>query len=210
MGMWISKNLGGGFRIGTSIRTTPTQAELSRMAKEKFISTVKERFVNVFLSYMMQNGYYVTKMRHLYGVDIKDDVLEPVNRYLESFKDAMRLLDDGGNLTEKRKEILLRSVYGIEDLLLKNNKLKEQYIELNRCKLISWSKGAWISLFLFFVCSLTNFPFYIKNSVWLVLCILVYFVIALKRKKQKEKRKIIIYQIQQTAFKVVSDEDLKE
>jgi hypothetical protein len=210
MTMWISKNLGGGFRIGTTIRTGPTQAELRRMEKEVFISTVKDRFASVFLKYMMQNGYYVTKMQHLHGVDIEDKILEPINGYLDNFKDVMRLLDDGGSLTEKRKEILLRSVYGIEDILAKNNKLMELYFELKKLEKFSWSTGAGISLFLLFICGLTSFPLQLKNIVWLVLCVLVYLVIALLRRKQKEQRKTVIYQIRQNAIKIISTEELKE
>lgn len=107
MVMWISKNLGGGFRIGTTIRTTPTREELSHLKKVQFISTVKERLANAFLLYLMQNGYYVTQMKHLKDVEIDDDVFNPVSKFIKNFKETMQLLEDGGNLTEKGKKCYL-------------------------------------------------------------------------------------------------------
>lgn len=123
MGMWISKNLGGGFRIGTSIRTTPTQAELSRMAKFEFMARVKQRMNIALEKYSMQNGYYLTSRNKWQVLNIDEDISNKIKPHVMSFKDVMRLIDDGGNLTEKRKEILLRAVYGIEDLLTSKNEL---------------------------------------------------------------------------------------
>lgn len=50
MSMWISKSLGGGFRIGTSVRTYPTQAEIAREEKRNFIFSIKNRMKNAILS----------------------------------------------------------------------------------------------------------------------------------------------------------------
>lgn len=65
MSMWISKSLGGGFRIGTSVRTYPTQAEIAREEKRNFIFSIKNRMKNAILSYLMQEGYFITRLEDL-------------------------------------------------------------------------------------------------------------------------------------------------
>ena len=69
--MWISKNLGGGFRIGTTIRTEPTQAELRRMEKYEFIKRAEKRMEAALEKYSMQSGYYITENneRQIYNMD---------------------------------------------------------------------------------------------------------------------------------------------
>ncbi|MEI3545753.1 MAG: hypothetical protein V8R23_05815 [Alphaproteobacteria bacterium] len=203
MTMWISKNLGGGFRIGTTIRTEPTQAELRRMAKENFVSMAKNRFAVAFLCYMMQNGYYVTNMRHLYGVDIDDEILKPINKHLERFKDVMRLLDDGGSLTEKRKEIILKSIYGIEDILKPNNELKGLYDKL--CDLKPFSLG------LSFLLALCSFPvlsvFKLSEPICSLLggliCIFIFAAVIYDRVQIGKKKRKIIEEIKKKAVRIV-------
>ena len=132
MVMWVSKSLGRGFRVGTTIRTRPTQAQLKILENAKFIENIQKRFREAFADYLLQNGYYVADMQDLAGAEIEDDVYNPVKISLDEFKDVMRLIQDGGNLTEKRKERLLKSVYGIEDLLTSKNTLKELREKFNK------------------------------------------------------------------------------
>lgn len=62
MVMWVSKSLGRGFRVGTTIRTRPTQAQLKILENAKFIENIQKRFREAFADYLLQNGYYVADM----------------------------------------------------------------------------------------------------------------------------------------------------
>lgn len=203
MVMWISKNLGGGFRIGTTIRTTPTREELSHLKKVQFISTVKERLANAFLLYLMQNGYYVTQMKHLKDVEIDDDVFNPVSKFMKNFKETMQLLEDGGNLTEKRKEVLLKSIYGIEELLSSKNELKELHFKKEQLKPLSWKVAFFISfLLLFFVLKL-NLPEHIGVLVWFFLSIVIFSFVKYRRMKCFGKKNVIFEEIKKKARVVI-------
>lgn len=132
MTMWISKNLGGGFRIGTTIRTEPTQAELRRMEKYEFIKRAEKRMEAALEKYSMQSGYYITENneRQIYNMD--EETLGKIEPYVKNFGDVLRLINDGGKLTEKRKEILLRAIYGVEELLSRENELSNLKCRLEK------------------------------------------------------------------------------
>lgn len=203
MVMWISKNLDGGFRIGTTIRTTPTREELSHLKKVQFISVVKERLANAFLSYLMQNGYYVTQMKHLKGVDIDDGIFNPVSKFIKNFKETMQLLEDGGNLTEKRKEVLLKSIYGIEELLSSKNELKELHFKREQLQPLSWKIAFFISFLLLFSVSKFNMPEHIGILIWFFLSIVIFSFVKYRRMKCFEKKDIIFEEIKKKARIVV-------
>ncbi len=197
--MWISKGLGHGFRVGTTIRTRPTQAQLKILDNAKFIENIQKRFRDAFTDYLMQNGYYVDDMRDLAEKEIDDDVYNPIRQSVDEFKDVMRLIQDGGSLTEKRKERLLNSVYGVEDLLTGKNKLKELKTELNNNKPQSFLLAALLSfLGMIFIIpqdfsginkEIANFLKSIILFMWSLACI--YFVNDFKQDKIKSRDEVI-------------------
>lgn len=206
MSMWISKNLGGGFRIGTSIRTTPTQAELSRMAKFEFIARVKQRMNIALEKYSMQNGYYLTGRNKWQVLNINEEISGKIKPYVMSFKDVMRLIDDGGNLTEKRKEALLRAVYGVEDLLISKNEL---YVL--KCKFDAAKDTSILCLpLLLFFSSLLIHSFHFmdvkgKSILWLlsnIFIITAYFFL------KKDRLSKVIREIKEKSLCPVSNESL--
>ena len=119
MSMWISKSLGGGFRIGTSVRTYPTQAEIAREEKRNFIDSISNGYpVPLFLLAIDENGNY-------------------------EIIDGMQRLDALCTFIEQKYE-LIDGYFNLESMpdtlqLKRNNKLKQKksIISLQKCKEIT-------------------------------------------------------------------------
>lgn len=204
MVMWVSKSLGHGFRVGTTIRTRPTQAQLKILDNAKFIENIQKRFREAFTDYLLQNGYYVADMHDLAGAEIEDDVYNPVKTSLDEFKDVMRLIQDGGNLTEKRKERLLKSVYGIEDLLTSKNtlkKLKQKYDQLSPVSILAIPGISIIVAAFVFSQDFSGlqFPNVVKWGIWSITTFIVGYIILKERTKRKEEKEKLVQEIEKSA-----------
>lgn len=205
MSMWISKSLGGGFRIGTSVRTYPTQAEIACEEKRNFIFSIKNRMKNAILSYLMQEGYFITRLEDLTDLEIEQEVERKIEKSLKEFKEVMRLIDDGGNLTEKRKERLLNAVYGIEDVLTEENALKKLGQHLDDAPPISMALALGYSFLTLLGCFILSIPEEVACFLLSILVPFIFFIVIRKKRNREQIRDNIIHDIRQNAKFVASE-----
>lgn len=208
MVMWVSKNLGHGFKVGTTIRTQPTQAQLKLLDNAKFIENIQKRFREALTDYLMQNGYYIGDMRDLAGQEIEDDVYNPIRHSLDEFKDVMRLIQDGGSLTEKRKERLLQAIYNIEDLLKSENKLKnlkQKCEQLNQISILAIPGiSIIVALFIFFQdFNGLQYSNFVKWTIWLIATFITGYILLKERTQRKAEKEKITQEIKNSAKVIV-------
>lgn len=95
-----------------------TQAELRQQSKDNFLSDTKTKFDDLIATYFLGQGYF------LLADDVQNfnhETAEPIKLVVQEFIQARRLIDDGANLTEKRKVQMLEAIYELESILSKTN-----------------------------------------------------------------------------------------
>ena len=91
-----------------------TAAERQAESKANFLRDAKEKFDDLVTTYFLGQGYFVmVDDIERSDLPIAARIAKPVERYLNS----RRLVDDGANLTDKRKVEMLEAIYEIEDTL---------------------------------------------------------------------------------------------
>ncbi len=118
---WASKRLGRGYRIGIGSRVggtsrRPTVYELRQQEKDSFIKDTEGRIENLIKTYFFSLGY-VLLPKDVMNQNI--DIANPIMPHIKEFYNVHRLVKDGGNLTDKRKETMLEQIYAIEDIVNK-------------------------------------------------------------------------------------------
>lgn len=95
-----------------------TQAEIQQKNKDNFLSDTKIKFDDLIAIYFLGQGYF------LLAKDVQNSnhkIAEPIKVVIHEFIQARRLIDDGANLTEKRKVQMLEALYALEDVVSKTN-----------------------------------------------------------------------------------------
>lgn len=91
-----------------------SQAELRQQVKDKFLSDTKARFENLI------NKYFLTQGIFLLAADLYDsapEVTMPIQPIIARAIQTRRLVDDGANLTDKRKIEILGAIYDLEKMV---------------------------------------------------------------------------------------------
>lgn len=95
-----------------------TQAEIQQQTKDNFLSDTKAKFEGLIATYFLGQGYF------LLADDVQNfnhETTEPIKLAVQEFIQARRLIDDGANLTEKRKVQMLEAIYELESIISKTN-----------------------------------------------------------------------------------------
>lgn len=108
----------GGFKISTdnllSSSKSPNTRELAQQEKSKFIKKVKSDFEQLIKLYCLLKGYWVTDARD--HTKLSNNAIKDIKPVIKKFYHHMNLVNDGGNLTSKRKDIFLESIYFMKDI----------------------------------------------------------------------------------------------
>lgn len=121
--LWgVSKSVGGGFRVGVGGRLggrrssgtrAPTAAEVRAQEKDHFLRETLTRFQDAVAVYFLNRGHLVMA-QDIAKAD--QELAAPLIPSMQEFTNIQRLVSDGGNLTESRKEKLLSAIYAIEEM----------------------------------------------------------------------------------------------
>lgn len=91
-----------------------TVAERQAETKANFLSDTKEKFDDLVTTYFLGQGYFVmVDDVERSNLPVTAGIAEPIERYLTS----RRLVEDGANLTDKRKVEMLEAIYEIEKIV---------------------------------------------------------------------------------------------
>lgn len=117
---YASKRVGKGGRIGIgstlSSSKRPTVYELRKQEKSDFISGTEKRMDDLVKTYFLSHGYVVLAND---AINSNLEIAAPILPYIAEFYKTHRLVKDGGNLTDKRKEALLEQTYAVEEIVNK-------------------------------------------------------------------------------------------
>lgn len=113
-------------RYFTSVFFMPIKSNSScrisknKLEKYEFLKNINERMNIAFSRYLINKGIYFSNLEDYKKVkiDVSDENIEKnaeIKRALLEYQENVRLVNDGGNLTSKRKDIFLNSIYKIED-----------------------------------------------------------------------------------------------
>lgn len=169
-----------------------------KQSKQVFLLNINHRMQKALLFYLINRGIYITSLN-----DFKKIKLDSLNGYIENdieeallkYKENIRLINDGGNLTSKRKDIFLNTIYLIEDKnnnISKNLVLVSNYVELKKDS-IAYGCLICITLICFFTI------FLITNKLELSCCICFALILAIlffSINKKRKKINILLKDIQ--------------
>ena len=128
----LSKNIGGGFRVGVggriggSRRRGPSQRELAIQEKAAFLDRTKSSFDALMQEYCMSHGYLVIAKDF---PKLQEDCVTRIYDIVSEFYSAQRLVRDGGPLTAKRREKILESIYAMEEAVAEIQQRHPLYVE---------------------------------------------------------------------------------
>ena len=123
---------------GHSHEHGPTQEEIRQKAQVEFLWETKRRADRAVEKYFLGQGYFLLPR------DVKtseERLAEPIKPILATLKHAQRLVADGADLTDERKEQMLECVYQLEEIV-KQSPIDHPVLKLYSARTKNVGRGA--------------------------------------------------------------------
>ncbi len=94
-----------------------TQAEIEKREKNSFLINKQKEFKQCVILYCMSHGYLILSLHD--ALSCEDDIIKIIHPSIKEMLYVFRLIQDGSRLTSKKREEIIKNIYFIKDLEIK-------------------------------------------------------------------------------------------